>query len=407
MTDLSRIYSLKYGKHSSTTDFTATPGTLVQLEPQNMPSFISPEREKLTRESYNSAGRYLPSIVGRKMLDTYNLELLLRGMNGNTGAAVDAEAASEIGSMLDSLTGTDSVDPAGASTTIAGGSGATPSLQVADGTNIAVGDGVLFPTSVGTYAREVVAKPSADVCTLDRQYSGTPVNGTVVYRSCHWAVNPLIHEHKHLYFRAEHESGRRDFFGCMGTASISFAMNQIVKLISTWKATDITDDTDADPTFTAPTVGGHIIAINSLLYIGDDAWTFRDINLTLGGQAVARACQNGTNGILGYSVQDKMPMFTGKFYKGTTSGLGEIADSSGNLSINKLQAWDKSAGQSMATYDLGLQVGASPGACLYVRAPSLGWTKATPSVTDGLDTIDVEGTCFSPSSGGSLRLHIF
>ncbi len=408
MTGQARNLNIKFGKHSSVSDFTATPGTLIQLAPEGTPGFMPAERMHLDRGATTAGARWLGAIAGPiDVSGSYGLDLIMRGMSGNAGGAVDAEAASEVGSVLDVLFGGDSTDPSGSGSTVAGGVGATPTLILVSGTNYSAGQAVLFPTTTATHAREIVSK-ATDMLTLDRDYSGTPTNGTVVYRAPYWVIDPSIIQHKHGYFDVEGEDWRRTYLACMGTGKLMFPTDNYVMLSTTWNANDISDSAEANPTYTEATAGNTLVAVNSYMYFGDTAYTFRDLQIDLGGKVTKREANNGAQGVHGYGVFEKKVKISGKLYLGDDTALGDIDDSSFTpLNMNIGQATDLAAGANKITLDWALQVGVSPGSAMYCRAPSFQFTKFQKTVVDGFDMVDFEGVALSPTTGSPFRLHLF
>lgn len=406
MSGQARNFNLKFGKHSSTSDLTATPGTLIQLAPESH-GFVPPERIKIERKAQTAGARFLGSIAGPLELAEYSLEQVVRGMSGNAGGAVDAEASSEIGSILDVIFGGDSTDPSGSGGTVAGGTGSTPTLIVSSGTNFAAGQAVLFPTSVATHAREIVSV-ATDTLTLDRDYSGTPSNGTTTYRAPYWKHDLSIIEHKHGYFDAEGSNYRRIFKGCMGKGSLKFAINDYVRLMTSWKATDVADSAEANPTYTEATAGDALLSVNSYFYVGDQAYTFHDLSVDFGGSVTPRNAHNGVNGVHGYGVFDKAASISGKLYVGDNSSLGDIDDSSTTpLNVNIGQAFGLTPGDAITQFDIAIQVGNTPGSCMYIRAPACEFSKFAKTTVDGFDAYDFTLSCKSPATGSPFRLHLF
>lgn len=403
MTGQARVFNLKFGKHSSTSDLTSTPGTLVQLEPVGDPGFKPVARMNLERGSMNAAAKFFAPRVGPLELGSHNLELEVRGMSGNNGGAIASATTTEIGLLMDVLTGTAAVDPSGSSTTASGGT--TTGVTVVSGTNIADGSGILFSNGTDMIAREVVSGGTTTSLVVDRTHGGT-ATGTV-YRAAKWTIDPSIANHIHGYFAAEGEDYERLFFGCMGTGKLVASVNDYVKLVSTWMPNNVTDSAEDNPTFTAPTAGNAIVAVASSFYIGSTAYTFRDLEVDFGGTVTPRQAHNGAQGVHGYGVFNKVPKITGKLYLGAISGLGEITDSGGTMDATIGQGTDLAAGAARASHDIGIQLGNVAGACMYLRAPAASFTKFEKTTIDGFDGYSFELSCYGPSSGSPLRIHLF
>lgn len=404
MTGQRRVFNLRFGKHASTSDFTSTPGTLHQLSPEGDPGFKPVGRMKLERGGVNAAGRFLSPLAGPNMLGDHQLEQILSGISGNAGGALDAAAESEVGAILDVITGTAAVNPSSTATTATGGS--TTSVTVTSGVNISNGVGILFSNGTDTVAREVVSGGGSGTLTIDRNSGGTPT-GTII-RSSYWTINPAISMHTHGYFAGEGEDYERLFFGCMGTGKITAAMNDYCKLVTSWKPNNITDSPEDDPTFTAHTTGQAIVAVASTMYLGNTAYTFKDLEIDFGGTIVARQAHNGTHGVHGYAVFDKKPKIRGKFYLGAISALLEHDDSASSpLNTTIGQGTDKSVGAALTTFDVGIQIGTLATGCAYFRAPLAAFTKYDPISIDGMEGFDFELTCYGPTTGTPLHIHLF
>jgi hypothetical protein len=409
MSDQSRIKLVTYGLHASTTDFSTAASTLLQIAPEKA-EFRSPDRERLARNAMQADGRYVAPLAGRKKLEDAALETILTGMNGNTGGAVTALTACDMGPLLQSNFGTTWTNPSGAATTTTGTSDfAAGTLQVTLGTNIIDGMAILFPTSTGTFIREVASgggSGASATLTFDRAFTGTVSAAQTIIRAPYLTVSTSTHMHTHLHFRVEGENQRRDFYGCAGTAKLMCAIGDYIRVASSWKVTDITDSAEANPSVSLATTGDAVPTINSTFWIGGTPYLARDLEIDFGGSVNPRTAHAGPQGVQGYVHLDKLPKISGKLYRGTSS-LGEIADSTGTPSVNSGQGWDKTPGQALPTFDIGIQFGtAAAGAC-YVRAPAAHFEKFEMSSTDGLETIDFELACDAPASGSPLRFHLF
>jgi hypothetical protein len=112
-------------------------------------------------------------------------------------------------------------------------------------------------------------------------------------------------------------------------------------------------------------------------------------------------------------VTRKQPVIEGLLYMGSNGlSFGEVADSSGNISLNRIQGLTNSsgsaanAGEAASTYDIGLQVGARPGGTMYVRVPA-GEFSGRVVKEGGIEMIRFQIKPRRPSAGSPLRLHIF
>lgn len=413
MTSLDRMKSVRFGLHSSVSDFSSTPGTLPFLEPK-VAGLMPFDTERLDENVFRGDGMDSPAIVGVKTLPDIQLDLDMRGVASNTGGALAAATATEVGPLLNSIMGVSSVDPSGASTTITADNGSTSSLTLASTTNFADGVGVLFETTSGRVVREQVSKLGS-VLTLDRAWvDGAPASDAVPYRSVYWTLEQAVNAHVHAMMRGEGQDWRRDFVGCAGSLVISGAEGKPVSFSSKWKPTDWADADEANPSFVAPTAGNYIMNINGGLWIGAEKFMFKSWSLDLGFEVQPAGSITGPNGVQGYKVTKKAPVLTGMLYFGTGgASVGEISDSAGNVRFDQIQGLinkglttAKAKGSRADTYDIALQVDDRPGACLYVRMPAAELS-GTMTIDNGLEMISLIAKPRRPASGSALRLHVF
>lgn len=409
---VTRMISVQFAKHTDATTFSSSGiGTPYFLEPTTMPDPFPRDVERTERVLHRPSNHQLAEVRGRKNLDPIQIPLLLRGFSVNAGAALDAQTETEVGQLLDVISGGTSTDASGTATTTTGGTGASSTLTVTSGTNVANGVGVLFQTDGDPVVREVVSGGGTSSLTLDRDYTGTVTNGGVLARSCYWTFDPAVSRHTHGFLRLEGEDWRRDYTGCMSDLQISVEEGQPATFSTSWMPSSWADNAEANPSFTAPTAGAYVMGVNCGLWIGDDKYMIKNASLECGHTIVPRVTMTASDGVLGYVVTAKMPVIKCRVYHGTTS-LGELADSTGNFSMNKAQALTNSsaastsAGQIVSTYDIALQVGNIATGAMYVRMPAA--TVRGRMVDDnGMECMDLEIHATAPSSGSPMRLHIF
>lgn len=401
MSNLASLCTVSFGKHASTTDFTTAAVSMMNL-PVEKHSFLSPDTVKLRRMPTHTLNKGFAPFRGHiDVSKSYAVEQLIRGLSGNTGAAIDPETTTDIAQILDVAAGTASIDPAGAVTTATGGTGGTPNLTVTSGTNIPDGMVIMFEAPAGTYhVRQVRSGGGTGTLVLDRTYSGTVANGTNVVRMARWKFDPAVFEHVHGHFRTEYGDDRRDFTGGMCTVAMDFSVGAIGKMTSTWKFTNVADAAEQNPTFSEPVAGGGVVNVNNNFWIEDDVYYATDAKLECGGDVVPRKANTGPNGVLGSTVQkggDKArPKLSLRLQRGTNTG--EVADSAGNTSQNILQAWSTALGVALTTLDIALQVGGAAGACCYVVMPAAACTKCEEVIVDGMKMLDCEFEAMGPSS---------
>lgn len=409
---LSRIQSVQFGKYSSTTDFGSTAPTLRFKEP--IAADLYPrDRARIERPLYRPDNHPNAEAWGTKALDALGLTLQVRGFSANTGGALAAATETEVGDLLDCISGGAAVDPSGSATTTTGGTGSSAELTVTDGGDIANGCAALFQTDGDPVIREVVSGGGTETLTLDRDFVGAPVNGGALAQSSYWTFNPATAHHPHAFIRAEGGAWRRDYYGCMSSGTLRISEGQPVTLETSWMPTSWADAAEADPTFVAPTAGALVLGVNAGLWIGDTKLLIKSAEVNFGHTVVARSSSNGSEGVHGYVVTAKVPVITCRVYIDDVLGLtaGAIEDSTGAVSINRIQGLTNSAGnaasagQVASTYDVALQVGNIATGAMYLRAPAA--TLRGRVVDDGgLEMLDLEIRPTRPASGTPLRMHL-
>lgn len=409
MSDLARMLSVVFAKQSSATVFDAASiGTAFSLEPESC-EVMPRDTVRLERNLVRGDNQEYASVIGPKALDPIAMTLLMRGVSGNTGTSAFASATTtEIGQLLDCIIAA-AVDPSGAGSTAT--AGATPNLTMTSGANYANGDGVLFATSTGTWAREIVSGGGTSTLVLDRAYTGTVSNPTTILRGAHWLLTPATSMKTHGFIRAKGEHWERSYAGCMSSLDLDFSEGQVVKASMSWQPTDWTDTT-VGTAFSAPTAGSHIVNIGATFMIGDTAFLLKGAKLTLGYTISPRTTVVGPNGIQGYVVTREQPVLTGSLYVGSNSSFGEINDSSGTPRINSLtQTTNDSgtaitAGTAAATYDISLQVGTAGSQAMYLRMPAAEFSGKV-AQDNGVEVINFSAKATRPSSGSALRLFLY
>lgn len=417
MSFLDRMQHVKVGLHSSHTDLTAVPGTLRSLELLDGTDLLPREHERIERDLARGDNQEYPAILGVRSLDELSIATYLRGIATNDGAALDAQTESELGLILDSLMGT-STDKAGAATTIASDTGASGTIVVASGTNLANGGGCLFEDGSGSkVAREIVSGGGTTTLVMDRAHAdGAPGADNIPYGSCYWTMAPATHEHVPLFIRGMFHGSERSYFGCFGDASIEVREKQPVRFVSKWRPNNWTDTTIGS-TFAEPTAGDYIMGVNCRLNLKsagfDGALLVKSATLNFGYSLQVRETMSGVNGQAGWVVTRKAPTIECTLFAGA-NGLtfGELPDSGGTMNANMIQGIVDSAnaantiGDLESTWDVGLQIDNRPGACMYVRIPA-----ATLSgrvvIENGLEMLKVKITARRPAAGSPFRLHLF
>jgi hypothetical protein len=406
----------KFGKHAAALTFSDTPGTLVDLLPEKFDGFGSPDTKKIARNPGHPQNKRYPALRGPIDLgEQIPLSFMLRGLSGNTGAAIDPESTNDLTLLLDTIFGTDSIDPAGAVTTATGGTGTT--VAVTEMARFPVGTVIMFTSSSTTITnvRQVTARAGASGAgnlTVDRSFTGTADAANVV-RAARWIWDPAQYDAKHGYFRAEWQNFARNFLGCMAAGcSFDFPIGEPAMFNSSWSFTDVADLAEANPTFSEQTTGNVIVNVNSNFWVGSSTfYVAGGLKLDLGGSLAPRKANSGPQGVQGYAVMrgagTPMPKIMARLYRGVNSG--EVADSTGTPSMNSLQAYGLGLGAALTGLSVAFQVGTVAGACAYVVASNATCVKAKDVVEDGFQCIDVEFECATPTANTSLypvELHL-
>jgi hypothetical protein len=418
MTGVNRILTLQYGKHANVADVSTAPVTFRNVDLLEG-DFLPRTADAIERPLASTDGRRFPATVGKKLLDPLPCSLRLRGFNGNSGGAITAAniaAGLDTSDMFDSLFGADVAAIVGAAPTVAGG--ASPNLTASSGV-IANGDMVVFQTSTGTFAREVVSGGGTANLVLDRAYTGTPVAASTIFRAPgRWNWSTSITAHKHLGFRAEGQDWRVDYLGCMADGfEIDFKEGEALKLSSSWMPTDWSQATEANPSYSAPGAGNEIVALNVGFYIGDAEFLAKDLKLSAKLGTIPRPCANGPNGVYGYLCPDKTGVsITGGLYVGDNpSSLGELQYAAGSPSARDLQHGSSSGvyvpGTFKQTRDIAIEIAsvisaAAVGPSVYLRAPAADFRGRLVD-EGGLLVFRFEAFCTAPATGGAMRLGIF
>lgn len=407
---------IKFGKQASAFDF-AAPAALAHCL-VTAHDFVPPGRIPLAQELVHPANAGFPPMAGPIDVSTiHKVEQILRGLNGNTGAAIDPELTCDLAKILDTIAGTDSIDPAGAATTATGGNGAAKTLAVTEMARFPVGTVVRFTTTdaavTTVWHRQVRARAAgsgAGNVTFDRIYSGTVDAGQTVIRAARWVFDPSVYEHVLGGFDVEvFAKMRRGFYGGMAKAVLDFSTGREAKLITSWRFTDVVTIATASPTFAAPTTGNPIVRTNNAFYSGDTQYYSTGAKVDCGGNVVPRDVDAGPQGFLGFNVAkgegNPRPTISGTLLCGPATG--EVADSGGGeLTMQKGQAIDKNPGEAQRTHDIAFISGGPAGAFCYVVAPAATRQKWTETTRNGYRVIDFELACVDTGSASLFPLEV-
>jgi len=396
--DLSRQVLVKFGKHASATDVSVDAVTTYFVEPQTDPE-ITTDVQKLERDLVRGDNEEYNLEVGPK--DTaINLTLEVRGAKtaggaGGSGDGVTAAYATntQIGSLLDVVCGVAGTNAAGDTTDGSdAGSGTTVTMDGSSalGANQAIL--VKGTTSTKYEAREVISASSADVTvcralTNDDGGADTALEAMVAYAASSWYLDADNANHTHAWFDVEGSNWRRKLFGCMGNCTFEFPSGGIATASFNFTGTDWSDVAEANPTFSEQRAYNPVVCIDSPFHIGATRYDLLECSVDFGIQTQPKQSFDGANGFEGYAVTRKQPVITAKLYYSDTL-------------MNTLQAG--------TAQDVLAQFGRDAGSAIAFRMPAGAPRNAKRSITNGLETIDVEFVGSRPSAGdGALRIHLF
>lgn len=407
MSGLERMTTVRLGLQASATDVSTTaPGTLVFIEPESLTG-VGADTVRIARDLRRGDNQEYASIRGPKSLDAIGITTLLKGVASNTGtAAFTSLTATDHGHMFESIFGAAVSNPSGVGNTATAGAGGANTLTMTAGTNYDDGRGVLFTTSTGTWAREIVSGGGTADLVLDRTTTGVLTNPTTILRGAKSTLTSSTNMHTPLHIDVEGEWGRRVYGGCYSSMDLDFTEGQPVKMTTSWAPTDWTAPAKANPTFSQASAGSYIVNIGASFWIGDSAFLLKGAKLTLGYTMVPRTTINGANGMHGTVITRKAPVLTGTLYVGSNASFGELADLSGTPTLQSLQALDADAGEIPTTRDIALQVGTQGTAAIYIRIPAAEFAGSF-GQDNGMDVFNFTATATRPSSGSMLRMHCY
>jgi len=393
MSALTRVSILKMGLHNSNVQW-ETDGSVSynQLEPFGEPT-PRVGKGKLENPSLRDDARHYADDAGVKETGL-SVPLKLRGISGGAGdeTAAGRLTKTEIGFILDSLMGAVGVDGTGAEVT--GGTSSAPTVDETAG--FAPGSAGLFSVGGVLYARQITARSEtsgAGSLTLDRALPSAAANESVAYASASWALtknaNPI-----HLAADWETDAGYRyKMLGMMGGFTIALPPNGGTTPFNVeLDGTHWTRET-AGLTFSAPTVGGTIPAVNSPILFGTTEYDLFGAELSVEVTKQPREHYSSINGLTGYDVTDKVARLRGRLRAGSLTG--EITPAV----LDTLQA--------TGTFDVLFQLGRTAGAAAAFRFPAFNIRAASLVPDNGRWAIDFEGFASRPASGSEFFFHLF
>ncbi len=381
MSNATRLHFVKVGINANTNTYGTEPGAYVPILPVGEAASLLPRgREPIAVDDrITSDGREQPHLHGAKNTDDITIPLELTGINDNSGGAVsDWEAKNEgLGLMLASIFGDVADVTTGAKPTVAA-SGHSSTTLVEDGTTVLADlDIILFQTSTGRHARQVVSGGGTGTVALDRAYTGTPVSGSDIIRAARYTWVPGRTRHKAIWVDAEdtaQASGPRRRYQDCAPKQLQLAVPSSGKVTAT--ATFAPNDWDkpaaANPSFDQPVIGSPIVGGDAALYIGAVEKLFKSLSLTAVVGYAPRESPAGANGFVGGEAADrKSVVLELTLYLGDDNGsIGDVVDGGSTPALADFTGDAANLGAEATTRDIALQLGTRAGAAGYLRFPA-------------------------------------
>lgn len=404
MSILNRAASLRYGVHSSTSDFTSTPGTLYFVRPRTE-VLIEPGSiyEQIPRPYQTDDNEDLPALRGRQDTSMPDLDLVVNGLSGSgAGNGTNTSSLSSVTApIIGVLAGGTLVEGLGDTFGASPGSGTSFTM---DGTaSNTGGSGVLIlGNTSGKYSARTVTSAGGSLgvdraLTDDTGSADTPSPSSVCYGGRMYPVdnnagnNPI-----HLYLDAEtYGVDRYQYFGVYpSSAMITAPSGGAVGLsIGGLRCTSWTSAAGASPSYSAPTTGNEIVVTDCPLHIGSTLYMAYDYEFDFGLQVDLRRSDGGTNGHFGSFVRKRSPSLKFKLRRGAFTAPAEYTRA-------LMETAQGSYPYSTTTYDVMVQLGRLPTACMAIRIPAAR-LKFTPGDDNGQAIYNVEAISSKSSASSS------
>lgn len=385
MTSLTRLLDVQVGLSADVNDFTAKPVALRRIQLIGGGESLMPRRfTEVDRNDIAALdGRGFTHLTGP--LDVADVAPVceFKGVNSNTGAAVTAAGwldKLEQGELMTSMMGGLPIATTGAAPTVAA-SGHTATTVVFVGTAPVVGELFLFQTTLGPRIRAVLSVASLTATVA--AYTGTPTNGSTIVRAARWEWAPGLANHVHLGIRAEIPDVMAEFIGC-APVSWALAIPTGGKLQSTFvfSPTDVEGfQAQLSPTTTYPASGAPIVALNSELLIGGEAFVVENLAVNYATGNEPRTTPSSRNGRLGGIAAEKRGAFTitGSI-RMEPRGRGGIERNTGTETLRSILGDTAGVGAITAERDVLLTIGRAAGAACAVRFANAALTASVATV---------------------------
>ncbi len=405
MADSVHLRMAQIGIQSSANDFTSTPTPDGFIEIVGELDVSGLTQGKLEKDTLRGDNEMNPRVNGPKET-RFGYQLLGRGLatqDGTTNAITDQPDLRR--GLECAFGGVDGANGPGVARTVSSVAEATPTVTSNDTPSMADGSAILWSDGTDVQCREVIST-ATNTMTVDRGGYATGT-GATIYPSLTWYVDADLHDDIHAYHRFEGEAFRRDCFAALvETCTITVPPNGgQVTFDFAWRGSDWTDVAEENPTFSAPTLGSDIIALDSPFYMGDGGGAFDDdaewfvdeLTVTITNELQPRTTPSGANGFAGFHVAKRTVTIAGSIWFGA-------------LTSDATDALLALINTSTQTLDVAFQVGRASGSAMYCRAPALDMD-ATIGSKNGMDVLNFTGICRrSPNHSnvpGAFRLHLF
>lgn len=401
MSDIARLRVVRAGIHSSVSDFTSTPGTLVPLRLTDSGDTLLPRnRTPIARNLLSLSGRRYPHIRGIKDVGDIQINIENCGVNANTGGAVsDWEAKMEAGVLFQSLFGAVAPATTGNAPTI-NSSGHTPASGIlgvdTNPTNTADGNVIAFPTSAGIQIGRIASGGGTSSVTLDHPYSGTPTTGGTITRLAVYTVDDDLTAHRHVFLDAEGENWRRTYAGCAPmscTFSIPTAERATAAFV--FAPTSWTPEDPANPAHAEPTRGEPIVGDRIKIMIDGEEFIATNVSVVVDNAVTIRETTSRENGRLGGvcgTGEGKQIRVEFDIYLGDSGVFAEeIDENGGTVDVRALTGVDDDSGDIAATREIALQAGTEVGSLFYALLPTAD-VVATPMTSGAFTMVRIVAT---------------
>ena len=369
MGDRSRNTFLQMGAHASATSL-AMP-SLVFVEPVTGFEDVA-DFEPVDRDFERGDGKEYTSLNGYKTGAINNLSVPVHGLG--SGGAGDGTSSSALltaipTNILTMLMGAAPSNYTGEATSASQADEDTVTADAAY-TDVVAGAMVAVKGADSDllHARFVSAVSSADATVTPNltQRDGTVENAKasdIVYGMRVWALNEATGDVTPLAADVEGPNHRRQYKNGTGSFTLNLPSGGFASLAGSLEFSDWEDVAEANPTFSAPTQGGHVRVIDSPLYIGDSLYMASNMSLDFGVTFEPRESDGAPNGKFGQVATRTQPVLTARLASGTLTTPNEVTDAF----LATLQGTQTAVKTPQAVF---LQVGRTVGAVMGIYMPA-------------------------------------